>query len=265
MDISNITQNIGPLLKHNTSTILTGLGVAGSIGSMIMGIKATPAAQRKLDAAFIAKNDEAFDPEEPDKGLISLTNLEVVKLVWLDYLPAISLQVVTVACVVGAQSINLRKQAALISVATISETAFREYQERIAAEVPAKDRKVRDDIAAQKIADNPVTSREVIIVGGGDQLFYDGYTGRYFQTTKQKVDKTVNELNFQIINQEYASLNEFYSGIGIASIPTGEDFGWNTAHKLDLDFSTHMTDDDRPAIVLDFVRKPIGDYWKGHI
>lgn len=258
MDISPVTKNIVPLLKHNTSSILSGLGVAGSVASMVLAVKATPAAQNKLDVAFFNKNDN----DEP--GLVPLTRREVVKLVWKDYIPAASLQVVTIACIVGAQSINLRKQTALISIATVSETAFREYQDRMAVEVPTKDRKVRDDIAREKVDANPVSGREVLVIaGGGDQLFYEPQTDRYFMSTMQKVQKAVIDINFHIINDNYAPLNAFFSLLGLKSIAQGEDLGWTTEVPLEVNYSAQVTDDDRTAMVIEYRRLPIVNFYKG--
>lgn len=267
MYISTVLKNLGPLLKRNSSTILTGIGVAGSIGSTVLAVKATPRAQGRLDEAYITKNRYRLEPDEDGKqdgsGLEPLTPLEVVKLVWKDYVPALGLQVVTVGCIIGAQKLNMRKQAALITVATVSESAFREYQERMAVEAPAKDRKVRDDIAAKKVEDNPVSKQEVMLVGNGDQLFYESHTDRYFMSTMQKVQKAVNDLNFRILNQDYAALNEFYNLVGLKTVSQGEESGWTAEHPLELDYSTQMTDDDRAAIVIDYVRKPLGNYYKG--
>lgn len=268
MDISQIAKNVGPLIKRNSSTILTAIGVAGSLGSTIMAIKATPEAQRKLDAAYFAKNKERTQPNEQgdwdDSEVEALTKLEVIKVVWKDYIPAVGLQVVTITCIVGAQSINMRRQAALISFATISETALREYQDRVATESPTVDRKVRDDIAQQRLDDNPVSDREVVIVaGGGDQLFYEEHTDRYFMSTMQKVQKAVNDLNFRVLNQNYASLNEFYNVIGLNPIAQGDEFGWTPEHPLEVDYVAKISDDDRPAVVITYLRKPLGNYWKG--
>lgn len=258
MDLANIAHNVGPLLKRNSSTILTGIGVAGSVGSLLLGVKATPKALGKLDQAYVQKNLDSNNAES-----VPLTKREVVKLVWIDYLPAVGLQVVTIACVIGAQSINMRKQAALISVATVSETAFREYQERMSVEAPAKDRKVRDDIARETVEANPVSSREVLLVNGGEQLFYETQTDRYFMSSMQKVQKAVNELNYQIINDDYASLNDFFSLLGLKTVTQGDNLGWNTDFKLEVEYSAQRTDDDRTAMVLEYYKLPIANFYRG--
>jgi len=257
MDIARIFKEAGPLLKRNSSTILTGLGVAGSIGSLILGVKATPRALRKLEGAYNLKNVTGVSDDVP------LTKVEVIKTVWVDYMPAVGLQVVTIASVIGAQSINMRKQAAIISAFSISEAALREYQERMAVEAPTKDRKVRDDIAQARVDGDPVTQKEVLMIGNGDQLFYEAHTGRYFMSTMQKVQKAVNDLNFRVLNQNYASQNEFYGMLGLGPVAQGEEFGWTPEHTLEVDFSTTMSDDERAAISIDYYRKPVSNYWKG--
>lgn len=258
MDISTIAKGGLLFVKRNSSSILTGLGVAGSLGSTVLAIKAMPNALHKLDLAFLEKNEGVNEAD-----VAGLTPFEVVKTVWKDFIPAAGTEVITIVCVVGAQSINLRKQAAMISGITVLESAFREYQDRITAEAPAKDRKVRDDIARAKVDASPVSTKEVIIVGNGDQLFYDERNDRYFESTKQKVDKAVNELLYTINGSGYASLNDFYSEIGIKRLPDGDELGWTPEHPIEVDFSTQMTDDDRAAIVITFVRKPLHNYYKG--
>lgn len=260
MDILSQLKNAGPLLKRNSSSILTGLGVAGSVGSLILGVKATPQALEKLEKAYFDKNSYE---NQVEYARVALTKTEIIKTVWIDYIPAVGLQVLTIACVVGAQSINMRKQAAIISAFSISEAALREYQERMAVEAPTKDRKVRDDMAKAVVESNPVGDREILLIGDGDQLFYESHTDRYFMSTMQKIKKIINDLNFRILQQDYASLNEFYSAIGLKNVEIGDQTGWTPEHPIEVDFSTQLTEDDRAVIVLDYVRKPLPNYWKG--
>lgn len=257
MNFGNIVKGAGQLLKRNSSTILTGLGVAGSVGAVILGIKVTPTVIRKLDRAYLVKNQ---DPDTPDE---SLTFVEVIKVAWKDYLPVVILEGAVIGCVIGAQSINLRRQAAWISAFTVSETALREYQERMSVEAPHKDQKVRGDMAQAKLDANPISKSEVVIIGNGDQLFFEPTTGRYFMSNMQKVQKAVNDINFRVLNQNYASMNEFFTLLGLDSTDLGDELGWTPEHELEVDYKTKLTEDDRPAIVLDYWRLPLKNYWKG--
>lgn len=265
MNISTAFKAIGPLLKRNGPVILTGLGVAGSVTAIFLAVRATPRALNKLDVAYIDKNNRLMT-EDPNQTYpeVPLTPVEVIKVVWKDYLPALGVEVFTLVSIVGAQGINMRRQAAIISAFTLSEAAFREYQDRMVIEAPTKDRKVRDDVARERITANPPSGQEIVIIEGGDQLFYEAHTDRYFQSTMQKVRKAVNDLNYKIINDNYASLNDFYNMIGLNTLPQGEETGWTTDRPLEVDYSTQMTDDDRSSIVLTYYRTPGPNYWKGH-
>lgn len=250
MAIANMLKEVGPLIKRNSSTILSGLAVAGTISTGVFAFRAGIKTAQYV--AIKALQDEEYE----------FSAKELVKDQWPVYLPVVISGVATIGCVVAAQSINLRRQAAVISAFTISETALREYQERMAVEVPAKDRKVRDEMAKDQLKEHPASKAEILLAGNGDQLFYEPHTDRYFYSTMNKVDKAVNDLNFRVLNQEYASLNEFYERIGLKSTSSGDEFGWTADHPLELDKSTQLTDDDRAAVVITYVRPPIANYWK---
>lgn len=265
MKIGKLIGGLAPFIKRNSSTILTGLGVAGSLGSVILAVRATPAATHKLDQAYVDKNAKNIVEHGDDAEVVSLTFIEVIKIAWLDYLPVAVLEGVTVAAIIGAQSINLRRQAAILSAFTISETALREYTERMAVEAPTKDRKVRDDIARQHIEDNPIAGGQVVIIGKGEQLFFDPITGRYFMSDMETIRKAVNDINFRVLNQNYAAQNEFYSMVGLPNVELGDELGWTPEHEFRVDFSSQITDDGRPAIVIDYLQMPLKNYWKGFV
>lgn len=253
MDISNVFKNAGQLIKRNSSTILTGLAVAGTVSSVAFGIKA--GINTGIYLRILQQEALDNDTEMP-------SSKQIFQEVYKEYIPAVGLGVLTVVCVVGAQSINLRKQAAVITAFSVTESALREYQERMSVEAPSKDRKVRDDMARSAIEANPASQAQIFLSGNGDQLFYEARTDRYFYSTMNKIDKAVNDINFRILNQEYASINEFYLEIGLKAISGGDDLGWTNEQPLELDKSTHITDKDESAIVIDYVRPPRADAWK---
>lgn len=89
-------------IKKNASTILTGLGTIGVVATSVMAVKATPRALDLIEKAEKEKGDE-------------LTKWETVKVAGPTYLPAILLGTSTIACIFGAQILNQRQQAALMS------------------------------------------------------------------------------------------------------------------------------------------------------
>ena len=89
-------------LKKNASTILTCIGSAGVIATSVMAVKATPKALALLENA------------ETEKGE-GLTKIEKIKVVGPAYIPAVLIGASTIACIFGANILNQRQQAALMS------------------------------------------------------------------------------------------------------------------------------------------------------
>lgn len=63
------------------------------------------------------------------------------------------------------------------------------------------------------------------------------------------------------MREMYVSLNEFYYEIGAKSIPIGDDIGWNVNDGLiEVNFSSTLSDDNRPCIVLEYRVGPKYDF-----
>ena len=148
---------------------------------------------------------------------------------------------------------------------TVSEKAFEEYREKIVEKLGAnKERQARDEVAQDRVNANPVGRTEVIVTGGGNVLCYDMYTGRYFQSDMETIKQAQNNLNHHILNNVYASLNDFYDMIGLSRIKTGDEIGWNSDKLMEIYFSTTMSDDQKPCIAIDFSVEPVRNYFRTH-
>ena len=97
--VKSVKSNVG---KHSPE-ILTGLGIVGMVTTTILAVKATP---RALDLIAQAE-DEKFDNGHGSK----LTSIEVVKVAWEPYIPATITGTVSIACLIGASSVNARKKS----------------------------------------------------------------------------------------------------------------------------------------------------------
>lgn len=237
------------LAKHSPA-ILTALGITGMIGTTVLAVKATPKA---LD---LIENKK----EELDKD--GLTVAETVKATWKCYVPAAITCATSAACLIGASSVHTKRNAALATAYKLSESAFIEYRDKVVETIgEKKEQSVRDAIAKDHVEKNPVTNNEVIITDKGYTLCYDELSGRYFYSDIEKIKKAVNELNRQMLNDMYVSLNELYYELGLEGTKLGEQMGWNVDRGLiDLKFSATVSADDRPCIVLDYRVPPMYDY-----
>ena len=237
------------LAKHSPA-ILTALGITGMIGTTVLAVKATPKA---LD---LIENKK----EELDKD--GLTVAETVKATWKCYVPAAITCATSAACLIGASSVHTKRNAALATAYKLSESAFIEYRDKVVETIgEKKEQSVRDAIAKDHVEKNPVTNNEVIITDRGYTLCYDELSGRYFYSDIEKIKKAANELNRQMLNDMYVSVNELYYELGLEGTKLGEQMGWNVDRGLiDLKFSATVSADDRPCIVLDYRVPPMYDY-----
>jgi hypothetical protein len=62
-------------------------------------------------------------------------------------------------------------------------------------------------------------------------------------------------------DEMYISLNEFYYEIGLNPISIGDDIGWNIDRGyIELNFSSQLTDDGNPCLVIDYQVAPRYEY-----
>ncbi len=251
--VTSLLRGAASALRSNSPVILTSMAVAGVVGTTILAVKATSQAK---DAIYLEEDDRG---EQNGRSSRYLTAKEQVQLVWMHYIPAASVGLVTIACIITAQSINSRRQAAVMSLYTITDTAFREYQEKnIEVNGTTKHQKVKDELAKDAIAANPPD--KTLIIGPGEIGVYDKYSGRYFTSSVQDIKAAQNDVNASIINGDmYASLNDFYMRIGLHVTKVGEEMGFTLDNLIDLDFSS-VLHEDVPYLAIDFRAMPVPEY-----
>ena len=248
-NLSNLLKNAKTFASTHSPEILTGIGIAGMITTTILAVKATPRAMLLLEMERELKNAESDRDES-----VELTPVEVVKATWKCYIPAVVTGTMSVACLIGASSVHVKRTAALATAYKLSETALTEYREKVIETIGEnKEKSVREKVHKEQIDSNPVSKNEVIITKKGSTLCYDAISGRYFKSDIDKIRKAENNLNKKMLNDMYVSLNDFYDELDLDHINIGYDLGWNLDDGLiNLDFSSHIADDGTPCIVVDY-------------
>lgn len=246
----NITKSIRNGMKKHSLEILTGIGVGGMITTTVLAVRATP-------KALILIEDRKHELETSE-----LSPIETIKAAWTCYIPAAIVGSVSTICLVGASSVNVRRNAALATAYSLSETALREYQEKVVETIgEKKEQSVRDAIAKDKVDKNPPASREVIITERGNTLCLDVLSGRYFKSDIDMLKKAENELNRRMRDEMCISLNDFYYEIGLSGTKLGDTLGWNIDNGyIDLTFSSQLADDETPCLVIDYRIAPVYDF-----
>jgi hypothetical protein len=250
------------LVNDNSTTILTGMGVAGTVTTAYLTGRATFKAARLIqeeeEKRKILENGER--PNTPE-----LSRFQKVKLVWHLYIYPVGACATTIACIIVANKIASKKIAALTVASGISERALQEYKAKV--EEKLTDRKatdIRDEIAQDRVSKTPIGSKEVIIAGTGEVLCFDMYSGRYFQSSVEEIKRAENKVNYNLNNFMHASLSEFYEEIGLPPTTFSDQVGWNANNRVEVVLSGVLSPDNRPCMAVDFVSPPITEYSNLH-
>lgn len=265
-NVTNLIKNIKIGLGKRSPEILTGIGIAGMITTTVLAVKATPKALKLIDV----KKQEMFDELDPseipgnnsDYNDMCLKPIEIVKVAWKPYIPAVVTGVASVTCLIGASSVNAKRNAALATAYELSKTALTEYKEKVVETIGEKKEKViREKVDQDRLDKNPVSKNSIVITNNGDQLFYDGVSGRYFKSDLEDVKAAVNRINREMIYDNYVSLSEFYDELGLEHTDVSDALGWNLDKGLiEISYGTRMSDDGRSCITLDYHVAPRYDF-----
>lgn len=250
-NLSTIFKDVRMAASKRSPEILTALGIAGMLTTTVLAVKATPRACKIVEAEKTQRSED-----EP------ITKRDVVKLTWKCYIPATITCVTSVACLIGANSVNAKRNAALATAYKLSETALLDYKEKVIETIgEKKEQAVRDKVAEEHVKQNPVVNNEIIITGNGNSRFFDVISGRRFTSDIERLRKIENQLNKRMYGEMYVSLNEFYDEIGLEHTLTGDQLGWNIDRGLiDLEFSAQIDDDGVPCIVVNYGVAPKYDF-----
>ena len=212
LNLSKVAKNMQHTLGKYSPQILTGIGVAGMITTVVLAVKATPKALE-----LIEDRKEELDADK-------LTIVDTVKAAWKPYVPAAVTGVLSTVCIIGGNAVGTRRTAALAAAYKISETALHEYKDAIVETVgEEKAKEVKEKVIQNKLDKNPVVEKQIIVTNKGTFLCYDSLSGRYFQSDIETIRKAQNDINDYLFSEDYASLNMFYDFLGLEHTRLGEE------------------------------------------
>lgn len=208
------------IIQKHSPTILTCIGAAGTIATAVLTGRAT------IKAVRIADGMQYFDPEIG--YALEAPKKAIVKAVWKEYIPAIGVGVATIACIFGANTLNKRQQATLVSAYALLDRAYKEYQNKV-KEVLGEESagKVEDTIAREKCKASQIVPK------GDNLLFFDPFYGEPFERAMLEVQDAEYRLNQKFAIEGEATLNDFYEFLGLNPIVTGNYIGWTQEASFD--------------------------------
>ena len=203
-------------LSRNSSTILTCIGGVGVVATVVTAGKATPKAMALIEEAKEEKGED-------------LTKVETAIVAAPAYITTAVLGVSSLVCIFGANALNQRQQAMMTSAYALLDNSYKEFKAKV-NELYGDDAgaNVRGEIAKDHYKDTHIH------VEDGKQLFYDDFSGRYFESTMENVLNAELKINRMLAQDTGVYLNEFYELLGIETIEYGDYIGWSSVALCEM-------------------------------
>lgn len=256
----------GLYLKKYSPVALSCVASVGVIVTVVTAVKATPKAV-ELVKADSRKNHDG-DP-------YAYTKKEAFMSAWKCYIPTAAFCLSTIACIMGANALNSRKQAALTSAYALINQSYKEYKDKL-KELYGEEahNAIVDSIVSEKCKDVYISSPSFISSSSLDfgegmepeiiRTFYDSFSQRYFETTIAKVIEAEYHLNRNFMFQGIIPLNDFYEFLGLEKTEFGETVGWSSCNGdiYWIDFNHHKLtlEDGMEIFVIDMVFEPTAEW-----
>lgn len=246
MNIKTMAKSVWAGAKKHSPEILIGMGIAGAASSVIFAVKATPKAMILLEE------------KRQELGVEKLEAKEIIKTAAPVYIPTAVSFGVSIACIIGASSVNARRNAALTTAYTLSESALRTYRDKVLETVGEdKEREIRQKAAIEQQQKTPEPQALVVSSAAGQLKCFDSLSGRYFVSTRNEIDKAVNEFNRQLRDDMRISLNDWYDLIGLDTNKLGDMLGWDIERGyVETCYASRLDEDGLPCLVVNYVEPP---------
>lgn len=262
MHWKTLTKTVKRTLSRNSSKILLGCGIAGAFTAVGFAITATPKAMILLEE------------KKQELGVDKLDAKTIIKTAAPVYIPTAISMGVSTACIIAASSVNDRRNAALAAAYTMSESALRNYQDKVVEMVgPEKAKEIKEAVALDKMAKCPEAGSAPIATpakpGVGNDFYNDpvkcweSLSGTYFIASRNMLEKAINGVNKQLLSDFRVTENDLFDYLGIDHNRNGDLLGWDTESTLVINtfYTSKLDDEGMPCLVLDYATPP---KWLGY-
>lgn len=252
--MNQIVNTIKTSIVSHTPGILTGFGIASFGSAIILAVTATPKAVQLLEE----KKEETKKEDLEAK--------EVIQTTWKCYIPTACMFGIGIGCTVAGLKVSERRSAAWATAYSLSESAFRDYQEKMVEKLGArKEKEARDEIAQEKIDEKPVRNLDVLQTGRNLTLCKDLATERTFTVDIDDIHRAFEYSKEQLgpDGPGYHDWNDLYFQMHLGPIGIGDELGWNRNKPLEkIIISSCLADDKLPILAIDYIPRPYAEFWK---
>lgn len=261
MNIKALMKSAKIFVVDHSPEILTAIGTVGLIVSGIMAVNETPRAMDILEAHLADKeeNDEPY----------SLSTKEKIQDCWKVYLPSILMATGSVACIIFARRIDSSRAAALATAYKMSEEALMRLEDATKDEFgERKLKRLEEKGEIKEMESQPLD--DIHDTGMGNELFYECYTGTFFRSSINAIDKALNSYTKEILDDDYSDINGWITRLGLRAMDDdiGDQLGINSSMIRQDSLQTSITYGGgplgEPCGYLKLSVRPIPNYWNPH-
>jgi len=157
-----------------------------------------------------------------------------------------------------------RRYAALAALYAVSEHSLAGWENAAAKQLTkAKYDDLKGAVAKELVEGEEAPDVEEV---GNDVLAFDPISGRYFTIKSlEEFRSIVISLNEDLYADMFVSINDLYFHLGLPRVRFGDDIGWSVEYgAIKPRFTSTLTKDERPAVVIDYESGPEHIYNKIH-
>ena len=228
-------KSLGALCKEQLPTILSGAAVIGVFVTGICAAKASLKAKEEVDQL-----------ETP-------TTLDKVKTVAPIYGPTVAVGSVTVACILGANHISVKRYAALAGTCAIAKSQLQEHKDKV-LEMFGKE---KAESIEQEIAKDQVSKKTNGLICASDELVTckDLVTGMVFKSSMVRIQAAANNVNTLVLLDGAAGLTDFYEQLDEEHTPIMEKVRWHCDSRtpmMQVEFGAEISEHGLPYLTFTY-------------
>lgn len=244
-NLSVLVRQVPKLLGKYSPQILTGIGIVGGITTVMFMHQAAPVAKEEVEKCLA-------DLKKMDPNKKKLSVPEHVSCTWKIYTPTVIMGSISIACVIGGQYILHKRLIAMTAAYTMVAEAATQYQGKVKELIGKnKEELLNADLEKERVEKLSDKDFEMApCIDGGEDWFMDSLSGRVFKHDLRKIQKAINEFNYQLLNEMSCSVNELYNWIGIDKTDMGEVLWFNIDRGMPDFAYDSIIHQDKPMVVI---------------
>lgn len=228
MNIIGTLKPIGRWIETHSAQIFTGIALVGVPVTVGLTVKAT---KNTIDIC-----------EEAEKTVEYLDTVDKVKLCWREWIPPFAAAAGTVGCVVAANHVHLKKEAALSALAALYSGKYNDLEKTVREKIGDK----KTDEILEEVTKKDIPKTIVV-----DQSFeiWEPYSKQFIKLTTEKLLYAQLIVNQMLKESGECTLNHFLYLIGGKKCTFGDQIGWDDSIlAADAESSGHSWIDIKPYL-----------------